>query len=74
MVYDCLMRCSWETLRTFAGNQRQLYGTLGTITVLYALHGDSTTNLKAVAKVNTQWHLSCMVHNIEMLVNSGGRP
>ena len=35
MVYDALMRCSWETLRTFAGNDRQLQGTPGAIAVLH---------------------------------------
>ena len=34
VVYDALMRCSWETLRTFAGNDRQLQGTPGAIAVL----------------------------------------
>ena len=33
VVYDALMRCSWETLRTFAGNDRQLQGTPGAIAV-----------------------------------------
>jgi hypothetical protein len=27
--------------------------------------------LRGYAKVNTQWHLYCMVHNIEKLANSG---
>ena len=35
MVYDALMRCSWDTLRTFAGNDRQLQGTPGAIAVLH---------------------------------------
>ena len=34
VVYDALMRCSWETLRTFAGNDRQLQGTPGAVAVL----------------------------------------
>ena len=34
VVYDALMRCSWETLRTFDGNDRQLQGTPGAIAVL----------------------------------------
>ena len=29
------MRCSWDTLRTFAGNDRQLQGTPGAIAVLH---------------------------------------
>jgi len=28
-------------------------------------------NLRGREKVNTQWHLYCMVHNIEKLANSG---
>ena len=35
MVYDALMRCSRETLRTFTGNDRQLQGTPGAIAVLH---------------------------------------
>ena len=35
VVYDALMRCSWETLRTFASNDRQLQGTPGAIAVLH---------------------------------------
>jgi len=31
-------------------------------------------NLRGRAKVNAQWHLYCMVHNIEKLANSGWRP
>lgn len=31
----------------------------------------SRFNLSGRAKVNTQWHLYCMVHNIEKLANSG---
>ena len=34
-IYDALMRCSWDTLRTFAGNDRQLQGTPGAIAVLH---------------------------------------
>jgi gamma-glutamyl:cysteine ligase YbdK (ATP-grasp superfamily) len=30
-------------------------------------------NLRGRDKVNTQWHLYCMVHNIEKLANSGWR-
>ena len=30
-------------------------------------------NLRGRQKVNTQWHLYCMVHNIEKLANSGWR-
>lgn len=31
----------------------------------------SRLNLRGREKVNTQWHLYCMVHNIEKLANSG---
>ena len=34
-VYDLLMRCSWETVRTFSQNDRQLQGTPGAIAVLH---------------------------------------
>ena len=30
-------------------------------------------NLRGRSKVNTQWHLCCLVHNIEKLANSGWR-
>ena len=30
-------------------------------------------NLRGREKVNAQWHLYCMVHNIEKLANSGWR-
>ena len=35
VVYDLLMRSSWETLRTFSHNDRQLQGTPGAIAVLH---------------------------------------
>jgi hypothetical protein len=35
VVYDALMRCSWETVRTFSLNDRQLQGTPGAIAVLH---------------------------------------
>ena len=35
-VYDLLMRCSWETVRTFSQNDRQLQGTPGAIAVLHS--------------------------------------
>ena len=34
-IYDLLMRCSWETVRTFSHNDRQLQGTPGAIAVLH---------------------------------------
>jgi len=35
LVYDSLMRCSWETVRTFSQNDKQLQGTPGAIAVLH---------------------------------------
>lgn len=35
LVYDLLMRCCWETVRTFSQNDRQLHGTPGAIAVLH---------------------------------------
>ena len=35
IVYDALVRCSWETVRTFSRNDRQLQGTPGAIAVLH---------------------------------------
>jgi hypothetical protein len=35
LVYDALMRCGWETLRTFSQNDKQLQGTPGAIAVLH---------------------------------------
>ncbi len=35
VIYDMLMRCSWETVRTFSQNDRQLQGTPGAIAVLH---------------------------------------
>ena len=35
LVYDLLMRCSWDTVRTFSGNDKQLQGTPGTTAVLH---------------------------------------
>ena len=34
-VYDLLMRCAWETVRTFSHNDKQLQGTPGAIAVLH---------------------------------------
>jgi hypothetical protein len=34
-VYDLMSRCAWETVRTFARNDRQLKGHAGAITVLH---------------------------------------
>lgn len=34
-VYDAMIRCSWETVRTFALNDRQLQGYAGAIAVLH---------------------------------------
>jgi Putative transposase/Transposase zinc-binding domain len=35
VLYDSLMRCSWQTVRTFSRNDRQLQGTPGAIAVLH---------------------------------------
>ena len=35
VVYDLLMRCCWETLRTFSQNDKQLQGRPGVIAVLH---------------------------------------
>jgi Putative transposase/Transposase zinc-binding domain len=35
LVYELLMRCSWQTLRTFSQNDKQLRGTPGAIAVLH---------------------------------------
>ncbi len=35
VLYDSLMRCSWETVRTFSQNDKQLQGTPGAIAVLH---------------------------------------
>ena len=35
LVYELLMRCSWETVRTFSHNDKQLQGTPGAIAVLH---------------------------------------
>lgn len=35
LVYDALMQCSWQTLKTFSRNDRQLQGTPGAIAVLH---------------------------------------
>ena len=48
---------------------------IGTVEPVFAniRHNKRMTrfNLRGHAKVNTQWHLYCMVHNIEKLANSG---
>jgi hypothetical protein len=35
VVYDLLMHCTWETVRTFSQNDKQLQGTPGAIAVLH---------------------------------------
>ncbi|MGR9086605.1 MAG: IS91 family transposase [Gammaproteobacteria bacterium] len=35
LLYDLMIRCSWETVKTFAQNDRQLQGNAGAITVLH---------------------------------------
>ncbi len=55
---------------------RRLYSQrIGTVEPVFAniRHNKRMTrfNLRGRVKVNTQWHLYCMVHNIEKLANSG---
>ena len=55
---------------------RALYSQrLGTVEPVFAnlRHNKKLTrfNLRGKNKVNTQWNLYCMVHNIEKLANSG---
>ncbi len=57
---------------------RQLYSQrLGTVEPVFGniRHNKHLTrfNLRGREKVNTQWQLYCMVHNIEKLANSGWR-
>ena len=35
VVYELLLRCSWETVRTFSHNDKQLQGTPGAIAMLH---------------------------------------
>lgn len=35
LLYDAMMQCSWNTLRTFARNDKQLHGTAGAVAVLH---------------------------------------
>ena len=35
LIYELLMRCTWETVRTFSQNDKQLQGTPGAIAVLH---------------------------------------
>jgi len=35
VIYDLLLRCSWDTVRTFSQNDKQLQGTPGAIAVLH---------------------------------------
>ena len=68
------MRCAIDSARG-----RQLYSQrIGTVEPVFGniRHNKRLTrlNLRGRAKVNTQWHLYCMVHNIEKLANSGWRP
>jgi hypothetical protein len=63
IVYELLMRCSWETVRTFSHNDQQLQGTPGAIAVLhtntrkldYHPHVHLVTPAAAVDGENKQW-------------------
>ena len=57
---------------------RRLYGQrIGTVEPVFGNirhnKGLARLNLRGHEKVNAQWHLYCMVHNIEKLANSGWR-
>jgi hypothetical protein len=64
VLYDLLMRCAWDTLRTFAQNDRQLRGVPGAIAVLHtntrehAFHPHVHVVMPAAAldAQNRQWH------------------
>lgn len=55
VLYDLLLRCAWETLRTFTQNDRQLRGVPGAIAVLhtntreYAFHPHAHVVMPAAA-------------------------
>lgn len=60
-------------------NGRQLYSKrLGTVEPVFGNIRQNKHltrfNLRGREKVNTQWHLYCLVHNIEKPANSGWRP
>lgn len=71
---DSATQCMQRAIDTPRG--RALYSQrIGTVEPVFAnlrhnkrLH---RFNLRGKAKVNTQWHLYCMVHNIEKLAHSG---
>ena len=65
------MRCAIDSAKG-----RQLYSQrLGTVEPVFGniRHNKGLTrlNLRGRNKVNAQWHLYCMVHNIEKLTNNG---
>jgi transposase/IS5 family transposase len=67
------MRCAIDSARG-----RHMYSQrLGTVEPVFGniRHNKRLTrlNLRGREKVNAQWHLYCMVHNIEKLANSGWR-
>jgi hypothetical protein len=64
LIYDLLMGCAWDTLRTFAHNDRQLRGVPGAIAVLHtntrehAFHPHVHVLMPAAAlnPQDKQWH------------------
>jgi len=64
VVYELLLRCAWETLRTFAQNDRHLHGLPGAIAVLHtntrelAFHPHVHLVMPAAA-INTERKLWC---------------
>lgn len=66
-VYELLMRCSWETVRTFSQNDRQLQGTPGATAVLHTNtrrmdfhpHVHLVMPAGAVDGENKQWRTKC---------------
>jgi len=67
------MRCAIDSVKG-----RHLYSQrIGTVKPVFGniRHNKRLTrlNLRGREKVNAQWHLFCMVHNIEKLANSGWR-
>jgi hypothetical protein len=63
LVYDSLLRCGWETVRTFVGNDRQLRGSAGAIAVLhthnrrldYHPHGHFVVPAAAIDEACQHW-------------------
>ena len=65
------MRCAIDSARGRHMHSRRI----GTMEPVFGNirhnQGLRRLNLRGREKVNAQWHLHCMVHNIEKLANSG---